>query len=159
MRQVPYIEKVRAQQGSGCYDPLKTGMVNEMKAILISLITLILLGSGLAHAQGTYTSSAHGGANGVVRWDPSETNPFPDYVVGHCAHCHVKGKGVKSALDSLFSKWHEISMSMPLRIQYSGAWYHVMNRGRRQEIVFSEQRDCLAFIHVLKEAVDMSSCH
>ena len=27
-------------------------------------------------------------------------------------------------------------MSRPLRIQYPGAWYHVMNRGRRREVIF-----------------------
>jgi len=30
-----------------------------------------------------------------------------------------------------------------------------MNRGRRREVVFSEERDYLAFIDLLKEAVDM----
>jgi hypothetical protein len=28
-------------------------------------------------------------------------------------------------------------MSRPLRIEYPDAWYHVMNRGRRSEKVFS----------------------
>ncbi len=43
-------------------------------------------------------------------------------------------------------------MSRPLRIQYPNAWYHVMNRGRRGEVVFLEEKDCLEFINLLKEA-------
>jgi len=46
-------------------------------------------------------------------------------------------------------------MSRPLRIQYPNAWYHVMNRGRRGEIVFVEGKDYLEFINLLKEASDM----
>jgi len=45
-------------------------------------------------------------------------------------------------------------MSRPLRIQYAGAWYHVMNRGRRGEEVFSEKNDYTAFIDILKELVE-----
>jgi len=43
-------------------------------------------------------------------------------------------------------------MSRPLRIQYPNAWYHVMSRGRRGEVVFLEEKDCLEFINLLKEA-------
>ncbi len=32
-------------------------------------------------------------------------------------------------------------MSRPLRIQYSNAWYHVMNRGRRGDHVFESKDD------------------
>ena len=46
-------------------------------------------------------------------------------------------------------------MAIPLRIQYPGAWYHVMNRGRRGEEIFSEKKDYLLFIDLLCEAVDM----
>jgi len=45
-------------------------------------------------------------------------------------------------------------MSRPLRIQYPGAWYHVMNRGRRGEKVFESKEDCDAFIALLKDIVD-----
>jgi len=45
-------------------------------------------------------------------------------------------------------------MSRPLRIQYAGAWYHVMNRGRRGEEVFSGKNDYTAFIDILKELVE-----
>jgi len=43
-------------------------------------------------------------------------------------------------------------MSRPLRIEYLGAWYHVMNRGRRREPVFLSPKDYATFITVLKEA-------
>ena len=46
-------------------------------------------------------------------------------------------------------------MTRPLRIQYAGAWYHVMNRGRREETVFSTKDDYIAFVEVLKEAVSL----
>ncbi len=32
-------------------------------------------------------------------------------------------------------------MSRPLRIQYPDAWYHVMNRGRRGEEIFTGKND------------------
>jgi hypothetical protein len=32
-------------------------------------------------------------------------------------------------------------MSRPLRIEYAGAWYHVMNRGRRGEDIYTEKND------------------
>ena len=46
-------------------------------------------------------------------------------------------------------------MSRPLRIQYPGAWYHVMNRGRRGESVFVDKGDYAIFVELLKEVVDM----
>ena len=46
-------------------------------------------------------------------------------------------------------------MSRPLRIQYPGAWYHVMNRGRRKEDVFKGKRDYEAFIDLLQELVEV----
>ena len=42
-------------------------------------------------------------------------------------------------------------MSRPLRIQYPGAWYHVMNRGRRGEKIFEFNDDYLSFIELLRE--------
>ena len=45
-------------------------------------------------------------------------------------------------------------MSRPLRIEFPVAWYHVMNRGRRSEIIFSDKPDYLMFIrkrrHIMK---------
>jgi len=46
-------------------------------------------------------------------------------------------------------------MTRPLRIEYPGAWYHVMNRGRRREKIFSTSEDYELFISVLKETVEM----
>ncbi len=45
-------------------------------------------------------------------------------------------------------------MSRPLRIEYPGAWYHVMNRGRRSEAIFLNDADRKTFIKVLQETVD-----
>ncbi len=42
-------------------------------------------------------------------------------------------------------------MARPLRIEYPGAWYHVMNRGRRAEKIFTDHKDYKAFIDLLKE--------
>jgi len=42
-------------------------------------------------------------------------------------------------------------MSRPLRIQYPGAWYHVMNRGRRGEAIFEFKEDYHSFLDLLKE--------
>lgn len=46
-------------------------------------------------------------------------------------------------------------MSRPLRIEYSGAWYHIMNRGRRGEKVFSDGRDYEAFLVLLQETAEI----
>ena len=45
-------------------------------------------------------------------------------------------------------------MSRPLRIEYPGAWYHVMNRGRRGENIFSSPKDFRTFIELLKEGAE-----
>ena len=47
------------------------------------------------------------------------------------------------------------AMSRPLRIEYAGAWYHVMNRGRRGEKIFSGRQDFEMFLTVLQEAVEL----
>jgi len=46
-------------------------------------------------------------------------------------------------------------MSRPLRIEYPGAWYHVMNRGRRGEKIFTADEDCKEFIEVLWETINL----
>lgn len=43
-------------------------------------------------------------------------------------------------------------MSRPLRIEYPGAWYHVMNRGRRREQIFFSPKDYNTFISCMLEA-------
>ena len=46
-------------------------------------------------------------------------------------------------------------MSRPLRIEYPGAWYHVMNRGRRAENIFPGKEDYQKFFELLKESSEM----
>ena len=46
-------------------------------------------------------------------------------------------------------------MVRPLRIEYPGAWYHVMNRGRRGEQIFLEERDYKTFLELLMESVEL----
>ena len=50
-------------------------------------------------------------------------------------------------------------MSRPLRIAYPGAWYHVMNRGRRREEIFTGPQDYQLFLEVLKEAAEIFHLH
>ena len=45
-----------------------------------------------------------------------------------------------------------MTMSIPLRIEYPGAWYHIMNRGRRGENIFEAEKDRKIFIALLKES-------
>jgi REP element-mobilizing transposase RayT len=42
-------------------------------------------------------------------------------------------------------------MARPLRIEYPGAWYHVMNRGRRKEDIFQDDRDREMYLEVLEQ--------
>ena len=46
-------------------------------------------------------------------------------------------------------------MARPLRIECPGAWYHVMNRGRRSEEIFYEKKDYEMFVELLKESSEM----
>ncbi len=46
-------------------------------------------------------------------------------------------------------------MSRPLRIEFPGAWYHVMNRGRRGDDIFTESRDFESFITLLTESAEL----
>ena len=46
-------------------------------------------------------------------------------------------------------------MARPLRIEYPGAWYHVLNRGRRAEKIFIDKRDYELFVDLLQETVEM----
>lgn len=46
-------------------------------------------------------------------------------------------------------------MAKPLRIEYPGTWYHVMNRGRRGEDVFADSNDYEGFIALLQETSKM----
>lgn len=44
-------------------------------------------------------------------------------------------------------------MARPLRIQYKGAWYHVMNRGGGRQRIFCEGKDYEVFLKLLEECV------
>jgi REP element-mobilizing transposase RayT len=46
-------------------------------------------------------------------------------------------------------------MARPLRIEYPGAWYHVMNRGRRAEKIFHDSQDYQSFVMLLEESSEM----
>jgi len=46
-------------------------------------------------------------------------------------------------------------MARPLRIDYSEAWHHVMNRSRKGEIIFREKDDYYFFVDLLKEIGDV----
>ncbi|WP_394713732.1 transposase [uncultured Desulfuromonas sp.] len=46
-------------------------------------------------------------------------------------------------------------MSRPLRIEFQGAWYHVMNRGRRREDIYQDEEDFHLFLKILQDAVTM----
>ena len=43
-------------------------------------------------------------------------------------------------------------MARPLRIEYEGAIYHVMNRGDRREDIFLDDEDRERFLETLEEA-------
>ena len=49
-------------------------------------------------------------------------------------------------------------MVRPLRIEYPNAWYHVMNRGRRGENIFSDNTDYEIFLRVLQESAELFDC-
>jgi len=44
-----------------------------------------------------------------------------------------------------------LEMSRPLRIQYPGAWYHIMNRGACRKPVFHTNQDRTTFLNLLGE--------
>lgn len=46
-------------------------------------------------------------------------------------------------------------MARPLRIEYPGAWYHVMNRGRRKDLIYFSDSDYRIFMEVLEKATEL----
>ena len=46
-------------------------------------------------------------------------------------------------------------MARPLRIEYPGAWYHVLNRGRRREKIFFSDNDYELFFKILGECTKL----
>lgn len=47
-------------------------------------------------------------------------------------------------------------MARSLRIQYPGAYYHVMARGNRREAIFHDDDDRRFFLHTLAQACEMT---
>jgi putative transposase len=45
-------------------------------------------------------------------------------------------------------------MARPLRVEYPGAFYHVINRGNHREKIFKGTRDCEKFIQYLEKAAE-----
>ena len=48
-------------------------------------------------------------------------------------------------------------MARPLRIQYPGAYYHVMNRGNRREAIFITDTDRSRFVDALADSCETFS--
>jgi len=46
-------------------------------------------------------------------------------------------------------------MARPLRIEYPGAWYHVLNRGRRREKIFFSDSDYKLFLKILGKCTEL----
>ena len=46
-------------------------------------------------------------------------------------------------------------MLRPLRIEYPGAWYHIMNRGERYEAIFEDKIDYSVFLELLQETIEI----
>lgn len=45
-------------------------------------------------------------------------------------------------------------MARPLRIEYEGAWYHVINRGAARRAIFTTDEQRRYFLPLLAEAYD-----
>ncbi len=52
-------------------------------------------------------------------------------------------------------------MARPLRIEYSGALYHVTARGNRRDTIYEDDKDRHAFLEVLFQVVGRNNwlCH
>jgi putative transposase len=48
-------------------------------------------------------------------------------------------------------------MARPLRIEYPGAYYHVMNRGNRREAIFLTDNDRKFFLNTLADSCETYS--
>ena len=48
-------------------------------------------------------------------------------------------------------------MARPLRVEYPGAYYHVINRGNNQENIFKNDRDSEKFLEYLERATERFS--
>ncbi|WP_447969607.1 hypothetical protein [Nitrospira sp. M1] len=45
-------------------------------------------------------------------------------------------------------------MARPFRIEFKGAWYHVMNRGASRRKVFTADEQCQYFLALLADTSD-----
>jgi REP element-mobilizing transposase RayT len=45
-------------------------------------------------------------------------------------------------------------MSRPLRIEFSGAFYHVTSRGDRRELIYESEEEFEAFLDILQDVVE-----
>jgi len=50
-------------------------------------------------------------------------------------------------------------MARSIRVEYSGAFYHVMARGNRCEVIFMDEDDRRFFLHTLTQACERSGWH
>lgn len=50
-------------------------------------------------------------------------------------------------------------MSRPLRIEYPGAWYHVMNRRANRQSIFQRDQDYQAFLTLVNAYTVVSAQH
>jgi REP element-mobilizing transposase RayT len=64
-------------------------------------------------------------------------------------------KGSSLLLTFIILFYIQSSMARPLRIEYPDAWYHIMNRGRRGEQIFSAKSDYFGFIELLVDTSEM----
>ena len=48
-------------------------------------------------------------------------------------------------------------MARPLRVEYPGAYYHVVNRGNNQEDIYKNDRDREKFLKYLEKAAERFS--
>jgi putative transposase len=48
-------------------------------------------------------------------------------------------------------------MPRPLRVQFPGAIYHLMNRGDRREPIFRDDQDRRCFLDTLREGVSANN--
>ena len=67
---------------------------------------------------------------------------------------HLKNKGVMSIVLCKIDMIDFDVMPRPVRIEYEGAFHHVMNRGRNRQIIFHDAGYYEAFLTILKEAVE-----
>ena len=64
------------------------------------------------------------------------------------------GSGVKSRQARVAGVWKIVARS--IRIEYAGAYYHVMARGNRREAIFVDAEDRRFFLKTLGEACGMT---